>query len=67
MSTAGGGSGDGGGGGDCRSSHGKRKITIAPPNKPKKMSTWERAMLRYLQGIHIDVVAAGQARVLHHQ
>ena len=60
MSTAAGGSGDGGGGGDRRSSHSNGKTTIAPPDKPKKMSTWERAMLRYLQGKHIDAVAAGQ-------
>jgi hypothetical protein len=46
MSTAAGGSGDGGRG-DRGSSHGKSKITNAPPDKPKKMSSWERVMLRF--------------------
>ena len=58
MSTAAGGSGDGGRG-DRGSSHGKGKITNAPPDKPKKMSTWERAMLRFLQAKHVQDVAAG--------
>jgi hypothetical protein len=36
-----------GGRGDRGSSHGKGKIANAPPDKPKKMSTWERAMLLF--------------------
>ena len=58
MSTAAGGSGDGGSG-DRRSSHSKGKSKVGHPDKPKKMSTLERAMLRYLQGKHVDDVAAG--------
>ena len=57
MSTAAGGSGDDGSG-DRRSSHSKGKTKVGPPDKPKKMSTWERAMLHYLQGTHVDAVAA---------
>ena len=56
MSTAAGGSEDDGSG--DRPSSGTGKTKVGPPNKPKKMSTWERVMLRYLQGKHIDVVTA---------
>ena len=59
MSTATGGSGDDGSG-DRRSSHNKGKTKVGAPDKPKKMSMWERAMLRYLQGTHVDVVAVGE-------
>ena len=58
MATAAGGSGDGGG--DRRSSRCKGKIIVGPHDKPKKMSTWERAMLRYLERCHEDAVVAGQ-------
>ena len=53
-----GGSGDGGG--DRRFSCGKGKTIVDPHDKPKKMSTWERAMLCYLQRYHEDVVTVGQ-------
>ena len=55
MESATGGSGEGG-----ENPPGKGKITVGPPDKPKKMSTWQRAMLRYLQGKHEDAVAAGE-------
>nr|TKW09403.1 hypothetical protein SEVIR_6G092400v2 [Setaria viridis] len=48
-----------GGNGDRRSSFGKGKIIVGPQDKPKKMSTLEKAMLRYLQKRHEDAVAAG--------
>ena len=59
MSTAAGGTGDDGSG-DRRSSHNKGKTKVGAPDKPKKMSTLERAMLHYLQGVHVDAVAAGE-------
>nr|TKV90402.1 hypothetical protein SEVIR_9G026200v2 [Setaria viridis] len=55
MAFAAGSSGDGGG--DRRSSRGKEKIIVDPHDK--KMSIWEKAMLRYLQRCHEDVVAVG--------
>ena len=58
MSTAAGESEDDGSG--DRPSPGTEKTKVRPPNKPKKMSTWERAMLRYLQGKYEDDVAAGE-------
>ena len=58
MASATGGSGNGGG--DRRSSFGKGKIIVGPQDKPKKMSALEKAMLRYLQKRHEEVIAAGQ-------
>ena len=58
MSTAAGGSGDDGSG--DRPSPGTRKTKVGPPDKMKKMSTRKRAIRRYLQGKHVDVVAAGE-------
>ena len=58
MSTDARGNGDDGSG-DRRSSHSQEKTKVGPPDKPKKMSTLARGMLRYLQGKHIDAVAAG--------
>ena len=39
---------------------GKGKTIVGPHDKPKKMSTWERAMLHFLERYHEDAVAAGQ-------
>ena len=58
MASATGGSGDGAG--DRRSSCDKGKTIVGPQDKPKKISTLEKAMLRYLQKCHEDAVAAGQ-------
>ena len=58
MSTAAGGSGDDGSG--DRPSPGTGKTKVGPPDMPKKMSTWDRVMLRYLQGKHVDAIAAGE-------
>ena len=58
MATAAGGSGDGGG--DRRSSHSKGKTIVGPHDKPKKMSMWEKAMLRFQQRHHENAIAAGQ-------
>src|SRR5687767_2642018 len=58
MATAAGGSGDGGD--DRHSSRGKGKIIVGSHDKSKKMSTWERPMLHYLQRYHEDAIAAGQ-------
>ena len=55
MESATGGSKEGGG-----NPPGKGKITVRSPDKPKKMSTWQRAMLRQLEGKHEDAVAAGE-------
>ena len=55
MQSATGGSGDGGG-----NPPGKGKTTVGPPGKPKRISTLERAMLRYLQVKHEDAVASGE-------
>nr|TKW32161.1 hypothetical protein SEVIR_2G152100v2 [Setaria viridis] len=57
MDSATGGSGDGGS--DRRSSRGKGKTIIGPDDKLKKMSTWEKAMLCFLQRRHENAVAAG--------
>jgi hypothetical protein len=54
-----GGGEDGHGGGDRDSSHHKGKNTNAAPEL-KKMSTFERAMLRYMQGKTVDAVARGE-------
>jgi hypothetical protein len=56
MSTAaaGGGGQDGNGGGDP-----KGKNTNTTPG-PKKMSTFERGMLRYMQGKTADAIARGE-------
>jgi hypothetical protein len=55
MSTAAaGGEEDGNGGGDPK---GKNKNTT---HDPKKMSTLERSMLRYMQGKTADVIARGE-------
>ena len=58
MSIAAGGSGDDGSG--DHPSPGMGKTKVGPPDKLKKMSTWERATLRYLQGKHVDAVVAGE-------
>nr|TKW01387.1 hypothetical protein SEVIR_8G176800v2 [Setaria viridis] len=58
MATATGGSADGGD--DHCSSRGKGKIIVGPHDKPKKMSTWERAMLCYLERCHEDAIAVGE-------
>jgi hypothetical protein len=55
MSTAAAGGGDdGNGGGDP-----KGKNTNTAPD-PKKMTTFERGMLRYLQGKTADAIAKGE-------
>nr|TKW28102.1 hypothetical protein SEVIR_3G303150v2 [Setaria viridis] len=58
MTSAAGGSGDRGG--DRRSSRGKGKTIVGPDDEPKKMSTWEKAMLHFLQRRHENAVAADQ-------
>lgn len=54
----------GNGGGDRRSSRGKGKIIVGPHDKPKKMNTWERAILRYLERCHKNVVGGLRTSLL---
>nr|TKV94798.1 hypothetical protein SEVIR_9G319733v2 [Setaria viridis] len=58
IPSATGGSGDGGG--DRHSSRGKGKRIVGSHDKPKKMSTREKAMFRYLQRCHEYAVTADQ-------
>jgi hypothetical protein len=57
ASAAAGGGEDGKGDGNRDSSHHSGKITFETPHDPKKMSTLERGMLRYMQGKNCICIA----------
>jgi hypothetical protein len=60
VSAAARGGEDGNGGGNRDSPHHRGTSTFETPPDPKKMSTFERGILRYMQGVTADAIARGE-------